>query len=182
MSIFAEKLDDYFVRCLAYFNYRDYVNRMKLRGDEKVLEVGSGGGNLSRFLAKRLSKGKLICIDNSAYWINKTRNRLKGYKNIGFKIEDILNLNIVNYFDVVVFHYVLHDIVEKEKAINVVSKSLKNKGTIYVREPRRKGHRISFEKIRRLMIKRGFLEKASKEGYSFPIKGRVYEGIFKRGA
>ena len=94
MSIFAEKLDDYFVRCLAYFNYRDYVNRMKLRGDEKVLEVGSGGGNLSRFLAKRLSKGKLICIDNSAYWINKTRNRLKGYKNIGFKIEDILNIEI----------------------------------------------------------------------------------------
>ena len=76
MPSFAERLDDYFVRYLAYFNYKNYVSRINLQENEKVLEVGCGGGNLSRFLAEKLPQGKLVCIDISEYWIDKSKKRL----------------------------------------------------------------------------------------------------------
>ena len=50
MPSFAEKLDDYFVKFLVYFNYKSYANRLNLQGNEQVLEVGCGGGNLSSFM------------------------------------------------------------------------------------------------------------------------------------
>ena len=43
MPSFAEKLDDYFVKFLVYFNYKSYANRLNLQGNEQVLEVGCGG-------------------------------------------------------------------------------------------------------------------------------------------
>ena len=179
MPSFAERLDDYFVRYLAYSNYKNYVGRMDLQGNERVLEVGCGGGNLSRFLAERLPLGELVCIDNSEYWFEKAKKRLRNFRNAEVGCEDILNLQKGNYFDAIVVHYVLHDINEIKKAINVMSKSLKDKGRIFIREPIRKTHGISFSKIRSLMSKIGFLEQTSKEGYSFPIRGKVYEGIFQ---
>ena len=80
MPSFADKLDDLLVRNIAYFNYKSYVKRLALKGNEKVLEIGCGGGNLSRFLAKRLPFGKLVCIDNSKYWIDKAKKRLRNIR------------------------------------------------------------------------------------------------------
>ncbi|MBU1199774.1 MAG: class I SAM-dependent methyltransferase [Nanoarchaeota archaeon] len=177
MPNFAEKLDDYFIRNLAYFNYRKYVDEMNLQGDERILEIGCGGGNLSRFLAKELSLGELVCIDSSKYWVDKASNRLR---NIEFRVEDVLDFKGKNYYDVIVIHYVLHDIVEKENVVDILRNSLKKEGLVHIREPTRKKHGIDSENIRLLMIKKGFLEKKSREDYSFPIKGKVYEGIFKK--
>ena len=69
MPDFLEKLDDYLVRYLGYFNYKRYSKKLELKGNEKVLELGSGGGNLSRFLTGRLPQGELYCIDISPYWL-----------------------------------------------------------------------------------------------------------------
>ena len=84
MPSFAEKLDDYFVRYLAYFNYRNYARGLDLRDNERVLEVGSGGGNLSRFLAEKIPDGRLVCLDNSEYWIKKAKKRLSDFRNVEF--------------------------------------------------------------------------------------------------
>ena len=179
MPSFAERLDDYFVRYLAYFNYKNYVSRINLQENEKVLEVGCGGGNLSRFLAEKLPLGELICIDISEYWINKARKRLGNYENIDFRHGDFLDFNKNNYFDAIVVHYVLHDIEERKKAIDIMVRSLKDKGRIFIREPIRKNHGMSSEEIKSLMSKNGFSEQSFKEGYSFPIRGKVYEGVFQ---
>lgn len=182
MPSFAEKCDDYLIRYLAYFNYNNYVERISLHGNERVLEVGCGGGNLSRFLAGRLPQGKLICIDNSDYWLQKAKDRLKKFGNISFELENILDLNEEYPFDVVIVHYVLHDIQKegREKAINILRTNLKDNGLIYIREPARNSHGIPFEEIRSLMIKKDFLEEKSKEGYSFPLRGKIYEGVFRK--
>ena len=58
-------------------------------------------------------------------------------------------------------------------------RSLKDKGRIFIREPTRKNHGMSSEEIKSLMSKNGFSEQTSREGYSFPIRGMVYEGIFQ---
>lgn len=184
MPTVAERLDDFLIRYLAYFNYHDYVERIHLHGNERVLEVGCGGGNLSRFLSERLPSGKLVGIDNSDYWLKKAKGRFKKFGNISFELENILDLNEEYQFDVVIVHYVLHDIQKegREKAINILRTNLKDNGLIYIREPARNSHGIPFEEIRSLMIKKDFFEEKSKEGYSFPLRGKIYEGVFRKSA
>jgi len=179
LNNFLEKLDNYFVKYLAFSNYKKYANKIVLKGNEKVLEVGCGIGNLSRFLIQKLSLGKLTCIDSSKYCINKSKRRLRKFSGIEFIMGDILNFKRENYFDVVVIHYVLHDVLQKEKAIEVLRDCLKENGRIYLREPTRKNHGISSKEIKKLMAQERFLEIESKEGYDFPLKGKVYEGIFR---
>ncbi|MEA3329306.1 MAG: class I SAM-dependent methyltransferase [Nanoarchaeota archaeon] len=180
MHSFLEKLDDYFTRYLANFNYRSYANRLNLQGNEQILEVGCGGGNLSRFLSEKLPSGDLVCLDNSAYWIKKSKETLSDFKNIEFVLGDVLNFKRKNYFDLVVVHYVLHDLIEKEKSVEVLSRSLKSSGKVYVREPIRKNHGMLSREIERLMFSARFEKLSSREGYSFPIRGKIYEGIFKK--
>lgn len=182
MPNFADKLDDFLVRYLAYFNYRNYVKEMNLKGNEKILEVGCGGGNLSRFLVEKLSLGELVCVDSSKYWIDKAKNRLRNFGNIEFKVENVLDFKRKNYFDVVVVHYVLHDISREQRKslIKVLNNSLKDSGEVYIREPAREKHGISPEEIKELMLSKGFLEKFSIETYSLPLRGKIYKGVFRK--
>ena len=175
---FLEKLDNYLVKYLAYSNYKKYSNCLEFKENEKVLEVGCGIGNLSRFLIQEISSGKLTCIDVSKYSINKNKRSLKKFKNIEFVVEDILRFKRENYFDIAVVHYILHDIPQKEKVIEVLRNCLKENGRVYLREPTRKNHGISSKEIKKLMGEGGFSKIKSKEDYSFPLKGRVFEGVF----
>ena len=180
---FLEILDDSLIRYLAYFNYKDYVERINLDGRKKVLEVGSGGGNLSRFISKKLTQGELVCLDISDYWISKAKRRLRNFQNIRFELTDFLDFNKEDSFDIAVIHYVLHDVPHERRKdfMNILDKTLKEeKGRIYIREPTRKSHGIAPHEIKSLMIEKGFLEQESIEGYSFPLKKSVYEGIFQK--
>lgn len=184
MSNFAERLDDFLVKNLAYFNYRNYAKELNLQGNERVLEVGCREGNLSRFLAEGLPYEELICIDNSRCWIEKSKSRLEKTKNIVFKLCNVLDLKTKDYFDIIAIHYVLHDITKEEigKAINILSGSLKENGKIFIKEPTREGHGIPSNEIRRLMSSEKFLEITSKESYFFPLRGRIYIGAFQKSA
>ena len=175
---FIEKIDDCLVRYLAYFNYKNYVCGIGFRGDEKVLEVGCGGGNLSRFLAKKVEK--LVCVDCSRYWAGKARRRLRNFSNIKFELADVLNFDKEDYFDIIIVHYVLHDIIQRDKAIGVLKKCLRNDGVVYTREPVRKSHGMLTEEIENLFLQNGFVNEKSWSGYSFPLRGRIYEGVFRK--
>lgn len=181
MPTFGERLDDFLVRYLGYSNYRDYINSLNLKGNKKVLEVGCGGGNLSRFLAKKLFTGRLICIDDSNYWIGVAKSRLKDFRNIKLKLLDILNLN-ERGFDIIIIHFVLHDIPKEKrnKLLNVLRVRLKKGGLIFIREPTRKNHGISSKEIDYLMKQGKFSKLSSKERYSFPLRSKIYEAVFQK--
>ena len=84
MPSFEEKLDDSLVRYIAYSNFKNYVSGINIRNNDNVLEIGCGGGNLSRFLAQKNPNGKLYCVDVSPYWISKARQRLSEFDNVSF--------------------------------------------------------------------------------------------------
>ena len=52
--------------------YRNFVDSIELKGDEKVLDFGCGPGAASKFIALILKKGngKLTCFDISEKWAN----------------------------------------------------------------------------------------------------------------
>lgn len=179
MFSFSEKLDGKLINYLAYFNYKNYVGRLGIYNSERVLEVGSGSGNLSRFLVKELIKGELVCVDNSEYWIKKAKERLRDFESVKFVNKDFLDFQESD-FDRVVMHYVLHDIKDRERAVKILQGCLREKGIINVREPMRNGHGISGSEIEDLMLTNNFGKIFSQEGYSFPLRGKVYEGVFQK--
>jgi len=160
MRIIKEELIDYQIR--SRFYHPAYVKRLGLTGTERVLEFGSGGGCLSRALARTLSpEGSLSCVEISPYWVEKARRRLKVFTNIEYLQGDITRMPIPeNHFDTVIIHFVLHDI-EPSARIDVVSalaKCLRPEGTLFIREPAKPEHGMPLSEIRALMRDAGLRE------------------------
>jgi len=158
--IIEEELIDYRIR--SRFYHPDYVKMLGLSGSEKVLEFGSGGGCLSRVLAKTLSpEGALTCVDISAYWMEKARRRLKAFTNIEFLQGDITRMQVPqNHFDVVIIHFVLHDIAPAARidAVSALAGCLRPEGTLIIREPANPWHGMPLSAIRALMQDAGLRE------------------------
>jgi trans-aconitate 2-methyltransferase len=54
---------------------RDVIDRLDLRGDERVLDAGCGTGRVTEVLAQRVPDGTVIAVDGSAAMVEETRRR-----------------------------------------------------------------------------------------------------------
>ncbi len=172
--IIEEELIDYRIR--SRFYHPEYVKSLGLSGTERMLEFGSGGGCLSRVLARTLSpEGALSCVEISPYWTEKARQRLKNFTNIEFLQGDITRMPVPkNHFDAVMIHFVLHD-VEKSARIDVVSAlatCLRPEGALFIREPAKPEHGMPLSEIRALMQDAGL-----REMHTCCSKSRQWRGI-----
>jgi ubiquinone/menaquinone biosynthesis C-methylase UbiE len=147
--------------------YDPYFKSFGLKGDERVLDFGCGGGAGSRSLLKFLDeRGHLTCIDTSSYWINKAKKRLKRYSNTECRTGDIRRMKIPDStFDIISVFHVIHDIppAERQGTVKALSQKLKKDGTIFVREPTRESHGMPVQEILALFSKEGLIETTHKE-------------------
>ena len=147
--------------------YYPYFRTFRLRGNEKVLDFGCGGGAGSRCLANLLSEdGQLTCVDVSSYWIRKARKRLERYSNVECKSGDIRELDISDSsFDVISAIHVIHDIApaERQDIVKALSQKLKAGGVLFIREPTKKSHGISVDEIQTILSLAGLKEIEHKE-------------------
>jgi ubiquinone/menaquinone biosynthesis C-methylase UbiE len=147
--------------------YNPYFKTFGLKGNERVLDFGCGGGAGSRCLANLLNKdGHLTCIDLSGYWIAKARKRLEKYSNVECKSGDIRELDIPDSsFDVISAIHVVHDIApaERQDTVKTLSQKLKALGLFFIREPVKKSHGMLVEEIRTLLSDAGLNEIEHKE-------------------
>ena len=155
--------------------YGPYYTTFELRGDEKVLDFGCGGGAGSRCLAELLNeKGHLTCIDISNYWISKAKKKLRTYVNVKCIAGDIRALDIpADSFDVISIFHVIHDIapVDRQDTVATLSRLLKKDGTAFVREPIKKSHGMPVGEIQTLFSNAGLKEIEHLESKS-EYKGR----------
>lgn len=147
--------------------YNPYFKTFGLKGNERILDFGCGGGAGSRFLANLLSKGgHLTCVDVSSYWIAKARKRLEKYSNVECKSGDIRELDIPDSsFDIISTIHVVHDIspAERQDIVKTLSQKLKVGGLFFIREPVKKSHGMPVEEIRTLLSGAGLKEIEHKE-------------------
>jgi len=54
---------------------RDVIDRLDLRGDERVLDAGCGTGRVTEVLAQRVPVGTVIAVDGSQRMVDETRRR-----------------------------------------------------------------------------------------------------------
>ena len=172
---FLFRLDDKLKYFFGGRYFKSFVNSFALKGNEHVLDFGSGGGIGARFVLKHLREnGHITCVDRSSYWINKARKRLKKFSNVTFVLGDISKLNISNNaFDVVYARYVIHDITpdERQNIINALASKLKSGGSLYIWEPTKISHGMPIEEIRELLSRSG-LQELSQETTKSSYKGK----------
>ncbi len=142
--------------------YCPYYNSFDLKGNEKILDFGCGGGNGSKCLANLLNKGgHLMCIDASPYWIRKAKKRLQKFANVECKAGDIRELNLTDFsFDGITIFHVIHDIspVIRKQIMNVLTLKLKRDGELFIRERIEKSHGMPVSEIRDLLSAVGLKE------------------------
>jgi trans-aconitate 2-methyltransferase len=54
------------------------LDRLELRGDERVLDAGCGSGRVTRLLLDRLPRGRVIAVDASSEMVARAREELRG--------------------------------------------------------------------------------------------------------
>jgi 2-polyprenyl-3-methyl-5-hydroxy-6-metoxy-1,4-benzoquinol methylase len=159
--------------------YRRFVQDLHLRGNEHVLDFGSGSGICSRHLAARLKRsgGNLACVDISSGWMKIVQNTLRRYKNVSYHFGHITDVGLPNsYFEMVVIHFVLHDIPENERlcVLHSLARRLKPEGRLILREP--EGHGLTLEELNQLAVAVGLhpLESNTRK----LIIGSVFDACF----
>lgn len=163
------QINNIVVKTIGRYYYKAFAEALNLKGDEVVLDYGSGAGGLAYYISKALKKrGTLTCVDISQRWMKLIKKRLAKCNNAIFKLGDITKLDLPDYyFDIIIVHFVIHDIPvgEQEKIINILFKVLKKGGQVILREP----IEHEPEKILELFQKSGFIISA-KDRVKVPVK------------
>jgi len=91
---------------------RGLVASLQLDGTERVLDFGSGPGSEATYLARALDRGgRVTCLYVSPIWLGGARRRLRRFDNVDFLLGEASAVALpAATFDVVLAHYVLHDV------------------------------------------------------------------------
>jgi ubiquinone/menaquinone biosynthesis C-methylase UbiE len=166
--------------------YGAYVHSMGLRGDERVLDFGSGSGAAAKHLAQLLERGggTLTCVDISARWLGQVRRTLRRHPNVEYQLGRIDELGLPDASqDVILIHWALHDVpaADRPSYLRAFARVLCAGGRIFIREPseanREKG--LSWEEIRSGMEGVG-LRQVSQGDDRFFLVGPMVRGVFEK--
>ena len=91
---------------------RDVLDRLDLRGDERVLDAGCGTGRVTAALLERLPRGEVVAVDGSRAMVAAARERLGDA--VELHVADLLALELDRPVDAILstatFHWIAdHD-------------------------------------------------------------------------
>lgn len=113
---------------------RELIGSLKLRGDERVLDVGCGDGKVTAEIARAVPQGAVTGIDASAEMIRfaKSTFRAPAFSNLTFQICDARKIGFDNQFDVVFSNAALHWVDDHEAFLRGAAAGLKPGGRLVV--------------------------------------------------
>lgn len=96
----------------------DYVGRLGLRKQARVLEVGSGSGAISRALAARDEVAEVVGVEPMSLFVSRARELAAGVANVSFVEADGRDIPLPDMsFDAVVIHTVLSHALDPDKVL-----------------------------------------------------------------
>ena len=156
---------------------------LSLGDEERILEVGCGGGAMTLQLAKAAgSKAALTCVDLLPLWAERARRRMRAYKGVTVVEGDIQHVGLPGGpFTLVFIHYMLHDVPRRNRAAIAgrLAGVLGEGGRIFICEPTKDSHGMPAGEIDELFADAG-LEKVGGAADSFPIMGKMYRALYKK--
>jgi ubiquinone/menaquinone biosynthesis C-methylase UbiE len=128
----AEVWDDISVHNLEKVQYISEL--LDIRGDDKILDVGTGTGIMIPFYEKYLVDGSVVAMDNSEKMIEVARAKYpeKTHPTISYLVSDVYELEYNADFDLVVCYSCFPHFVDQPLALKILSKALKKGGCLVV--------------------------------------------------
>ncbi len=109
---------------------RELIAKLRLNGDESVLDIGCGDGKITAEIAHQLSDGKVLGVDSSKDMIELACKNfpIEKHPNLSFKLVDAKHLPFKEQFDIVFSNAALHWIKNHKPVISGIKNSLKPNG------------------------------------------------------
>jgi trans-aconitate 2-methyltransferase len=85
---------------------REVLERLELRGDERVLDAGCGTGRVTAALLERLPAGEVVAVDGSLSMAEEARARLGDRADV--RVSDLLELELERPVDAILSTATLH--------------------------------------------------------------------------
>lgn len=105
------------------------LERVRLRGDETVMDAGCGTGRLTRLLLERLPEGHVIAVDASADMVGKAKENLSDLgKRVSFRVGDLRKIDLNAVADGVFSTATFHWIPERQALFNALHAALRPGG------------------------------------------------------
>jgi len=92
----------------------DVVARLRLEGDEHVLDAGCGTGRVTELLLERLPRGRVVAVDGSPSMADLARERLDR-RRVDVICADLLELQLDRTLDAAVSTATFHHIFDHDK-------------------------------------------------------------------
>jgi trans-aconitate 2-methyltransferase len=92
---------------------RDVLDRLDLRGDERVLDAGCGTGRVTAALVERLPRGEVVGVDGSPAMIEQARERLG--EGVDLRVADLPELRLEKPVDAILSTATFHWIADHDK-------------------------------------------------------------------
>ena len=135
------------------------IERLELKKNFTVLEIGPGPGYFSLKVAQYLTKGKLILADIQEEMLAYAKKRIdkKGLKNVQYKLCDGEKLEFNDEsFDRVFMVTVIGEVQNKDKYISEIHRTLKKDGILSITELAGDPDKMSIKELKELVTKYGF--------------------------
>jgi trans-aconitate 2-methyltransferase len=107
---------------------RRALSRLRIRGDERVLDVGCGDGRVTESVLERLEHGSLLGVDPSVSMVEAARRRLAGLGRAVAELGEAATLRYHAEFDLVVSFNALHWELRWRQALHRVRDALRTGG------------------------------------------------------
>lgn len=125
--------EDYARHSSAQWDWaRELIAKLNLRGDETLLDIGSGDGKVSAAIARSLPHGEVVGIDNSQDMIDLAARAYPklDYPNLSFHRMDAREITFENRFDVAFSTATLHWVIDHRPLLRGVARSLRRPGRL----------------------------------------------------
>ena len=107
---------------------RDVLDRLDLRGDERVLDAGCGTGRVTAALVERLPRGEVVAVDGSPAMVEQARERLGDSAEV--MVADLLELHLDRPVDAILSTATFHWVTDHDRLFERLLAALKPGGRL----------------------------------------------------
>ena len=110
----------------------ELLAKLKLSGDESVIDIGCGEGKITSELARAVPNGRVVGIDSSEQMVQRAKSSFSDEQqpNLHFELMDARKLNFQEEFDVAFSNAALHWILDQKSVLSGVKRSLRSGGKL----------------------------------------------------
>ncbi|WP_457569446.1 class I SAM-dependent methyltransferase, partial [Desulfurobacterium sp.] len=113
---------------------RELIEKLSLKGNERVLDIGCGDGKVTFEIAQRVPDGYVVGIDSSEEMIKLASKMFppSKYPNLSFKLLDVREMDFFEEFDVIFSNAALHWVIDHKPVLKKMFRALKCGGRAVV--------------------------------------------------